>query len=52
MIVTTAETIAQKKIVKTLGLVRANTIRARHIGRDIAAVSATSSAVKSRNTPS
>jgi len=38
MIVTTSETIADKKIVKTLGLVRGNTIRARHLGRDIAAV--------------
>ena len=38
MIVTTSETIVDKKIVKTLGLVRGNTIRARHLGRDIAAV--------------
>ena len=37
MIVVTSETIANKKIVKTLGLVRGNTIRARHIGRDIMA---------------
>ena len=27
-----------KKIVKTLGLVKGNTIRARHIGKDILAV--------------
>ena len=38
MIVTTSETIADKKIVKTLGLVRGNTIRARHIGKDILAL--------------
>lgn len=38
MIITTSSTIAGKKIVKTLGLVRGNTIRARHIGKDILAV--------------
>ncbi len=37
MIVVTTETIEGKQIVKTLGLVRGNTIRARHIGRDIMA---------------
>ena len=37
MIVTTTENIAGKRVVKTLGIVRGNTIRARHIGRDIAA---------------
>lgn len=37
MIVTTTPTIAGRRIVKTLGLVRGNTIRARHIGRDITA---------------
>ncbi len=37
MIVTTTETISGKKIVKTLGLVKGNTIRARHLGRDIVA---------------
>jgi uncharacterized protein YbjQ (UPF0145 family) len=37
MIVVTSENIAGKKIVKTLGLVRGNTVRARHIGRDILA---------------
>ena len=37
MIVVTSETIANKRIVKTLGLVRGNTIRARHIGKDILA---------------
>ena len=37
MIVVTSEDIAGKRIVKTLGLVRGNTIRARHIGRDIIA---------------
>ena len=37
MIVVTSENIANKRIVKTLGLVRGNTIRARHIGKDIIA---------------
>ena len=37
MIVVTTETITGKRIVKTLGLVRGNTIRARHIGKDIMA---------------
>ena len=37
MIVVTSENIAGKRIVKTLGLVRGNTIRARHIGKDIIA---------------
>lgn len=37
MIVTTSETVADKKVVKTLGLVRGNTIRARHVGKDIMA---------------
>lgn len=38
MIVTSCEHIAGKKVVKTIGLARGNTIRARHIGRDIAAM--------------
>jgi uncharacterized protein YbjQ (UPF0145 family) len=38
MILVTSERVAGKKIVKTLGLVRGNTIRARHMGRDILAV--------------
>lgn len=37
MIVTTTPDIHGKRIVRTLGLVRGNTIRARHIGRDILA---------------
>jgi uncharacterized protein YbjQ (UPF0145 family) len=37
MIVVTSESIAGKRIVRTLGLVRGNTVRARHIGRDILA---------------
>ena len=37
MIVVTSETIANKRIVATLGLVRGNTVRARHIGKDILA---------------
>lgn len=37
MIVVTSENIANKRVVRTLGLVRGNTIRARHIGKDIMA---------------
>ena len=37
MIMTTTETIHGKRIVKTIGIVRGNTIRARHLGRDILA---------------
>lgn len=38
MIMTTSNEIAAARIVQTHGLVRGNTIRARNIGRDIAAV--------------
>ena len=38
MIVVTTETVSGRRIVKTLGIVRGNTIRARHIGKDIKAV--------------
>jgi uncharacterized protein YbjQ (UPF0145 family) len=38
MIITTTHDIAGKRIVRTLGMVRGNTVRARHIGRDIMAV--------------
>ena len=37
MIVATTDYIAGKRSVKTLGLVKGNTIRARHVGHDIAA---------------
>jgi len=37
MLITTTETIANHRIVKTLGLVRGNTVRARHVGKDIMA---------------
>lgn len=37
MLIATTETIAGQKITETLGLVRGNTIRARHVGRDITA---------------
>jgi len=37
MLITTSETVANHRIVKTLGLVRGNTVRARHIGKDILA---------------
>ena len=38
MIVVTTAHISGKRIVRTLGLVRGNTIRARHVGKDILAV--------------
>ena len=37
MIVVTAETVPGKRTVKALGIVRGNTVRARHIGKDIMA---------------
>ena len=37
MIIVTSETIASHRIVKTLGIVRGNTVRARHVGKDIIA---------------
>ncbi|HET9387965.1 MAG TPA: YbjQ family protein [Gemmatimonadales bacterium] len=37
MIVVTSSGIAGKRVVRTLGLVRGNSVRARHIGRDIMA---------------
>lgn len=37
MIVVTSSTIAGKRIVRTLGIVRGNTVRARHLGKDILA---------------
>lgn len=37
MIVVTTDTIPGKRIVRMLGLVRGNTVRARHVGRDIVA---------------
>jgi uncharacterized protein YbjQ (UPF0145 family) len=38
IIVVTTPEIAGKRIVRTLGLGRANTIRARHVGKDIVAI--------------
>ena len=38
MIVVTANRVSGRQVVRTLGLVRGNTIRARHIGKDIMAV--------------
>lgn len=38
MIVTASERVAGHRTVRDLGLVRGNTIRARHLGRDILAV--------------
>ena len=37
MLVVTSPTVSGKRIVRTLGLVSGNTIRARHIGKDIMA---------------
>ncbi|MEM9365061.1 MAG: YbjQ family protein [Planctomycetota bacterium] len=37
MIVTTTETVAGSEIIEVMGLVRGNTIRARHVGRDLVA---------------
>ncbi len=37
MMVVTSESVPGKRVVRTLGLVRGNTIRARHIGQDILA---------------
>jgi uncharacterized protein YbjQ (UPF0145 family) len=37
MLVTTTHEVAGKRIVRTVGLVRGNTIRARHLGRDFMA---------------
>ncbi len=37
MIITTSDQIEGKKIVKTIGMVKGSTIRARHLGRDIMA---------------
>ena len=38
MILVTSDTIPGKRIVRVLGLVRGNTIRARHLGKDVIAV--------------
>jgi uncharacterized protein YbjQ (UPF0145 family) len=38
MIVVTTEQLPGRRIVRVLGMVRGNTIRARHVGRDIQAV--------------
>ena len=38
MLMSTTDNIVGKKIVKQLGLAKGNTIRARHIGRDIMAI--------------
>ncbi len=37
MIITTTENIAGKEIAEVLGIVKGNTIRSRHVGRDIMA---------------
>jgi uncharacterized protein YbjQ (UPF0145 family) len=38
MLLSTTDTIVGKKITRQLGLAKGNTIRARHIGRDIVAI--------------
>jgi uncharacterized protein YbjQ (UPF0145 family) len=38
MMVTSSSAIAGKRIIKTLGMVKGNAVRARHIGKDILAV--------------
>jgi uncharacterized protein YbjQ (UPF0145 family) len=38
MIVVTSSSIAGKRVARTLGIVRGNTIRARHVGKDILAL--------------
>jgi len=37
MLITTQDKFEDKKIIETLGIVRGNTIRARHVGKDIMA---------------
>ena len=37
MIITTSDRVEGKKVVRTIGLVKGNTIRARHVGKDIMA---------------
>ena len=37
MIVVTSNTVAGKRVARTLGLVKGNTVRVRHIGKDILA---------------
>jgi uncharacterized protein YbjQ (UPF0145 family) len=37
MLIVTSDNIEGRRIVKTLGLVRGNTVRARHVGKDILA---------------
>ncbi|MFC2033789.1 YbjQ family protein [Chloroflexota bacterium] len=37
MIIITSDQITDRKIIKTLGIVKGSTIRARHVGRDIMA---------------
>ena len=37
MVISTSEQIEGKRIIETLGLVKGNTIRAKHLGRDIGA---------------
>ena len=38
MMLTSADAIPGRKVIRTLGLVRGNTIRTRHLGRDILAM--------------
>jgi len=38
MLIVTTDNVPGKKVVRTLGLVKGNTIRARHIGKDVMAI--------------
>lgn len=37
MILTTSASVAGQRVIKTIGLVRGNTVRSRHVGRDLMA---------------
>lgn len=51
MIVVNTEFVPGKSIVEVKGLVQGNTVRAKHVGRDIAASFRTSSAASCRAIP-
>ena len=52
MITVTTETVKGQRIVKVLGMVEGNTVRARNIGRDIVAVIKSLFGARLSNTPS
>ena len=51
MLIVNTETIAGYRIVESLGLVKGNTIRAKHIGKDLIAGLRQIVGGKSKNTP-